>query len=72
MCLPERRAHPPYRIGNRVDTLACVGIKTPGTFLSRLEYSMLVMTFGRIIYLLLTIRWLVLTFSADQYLEPEN
>ncbi len=62
-------AFPPYRFGIVVNTIICIVITTLSTLLPKVEYSIIGMTLGILIYVLLNVKWLIPKYNVDKYLE---
>lgn len=69
--IPYFLAFPPYRVSNVVNTVVCVGITILATFLSRPEYSLLMMCLGMFVYVQLNLRWTIPLHNVDAYLVGE-
>lgn len=62
---------PPYRNMIIINTVVCVVITIISTFLPRIEYSLIGITFAMILYVYSTIKWL-LPNNIDKYLDREH
>jgi low temperature requirement protein LtrA len=68
--IPYWYAFPPWRKAIISNTIICVGITVGSSFLPRIEYAMLGMTMGMLIYVYLTFKR-ILAVNVDAYLEKE-
>ena len=69
--IPYWYAFPPWRNAIIGNTFICVGITVASSFLPRLEYSLIGMTFGMLTYVYLTFRR-ILSVNVDEFLEAEE
>ena len=69
--IPYWYAFPPWRSAIVSNTFVCVGITIASTFLPTIEFSLIGMTFGMLVYVLLTFKR-ILSVNVDQYLEAHH
>lgn len=69
--IPYWYAFPPWRSAIIINTFICIGITVASTFLPSLEYSLIGMTAGMLIYVWLTFKR-ILSVNVDSYLEPHH
>ncbi|GAA5316773.1 MAG: low temperature requirement protein A [Candidatus Pelagadaptatus aseana] len=69
--IPYWYAFPPWRKAIIGNTLVCVGITAASCFLPRLEYSLIGMTLGMLVYVYLTFTR-ILSVNVDDYLTPHH
>jgi len=69
--IPYWYAFPPWRSAIISNTIICVSITVASTFLPRIEYSLIGMTFGMLIYVYLTFKRIVSVY-VDEYLAEEH
>ena len=69
--VPYWYAFPPWRRAIISNTFICVSITVASSFLPRIEYSLVGMTLGMLVYVLLTFKR-ILTVNVDEYLDEEH
>jgi len=69
--IPYWYAFPPWRGAIISNTLICVAITVASTFLPRIEYSLLGMTLGMLVYVYLTFKRII-AVNVDEYLEQHH
>jgi len=69
--IPYWYAFPPWRKAIISNTLICVSITVASTFLPKIEYSLIGMTFGMLVYVYLTFKRII-AVNVDQYLTEEH
>ena len=66
--VPYWVAFPPWRIPICINTAVCIGLTVFSTFMPNIEYSLLGMTIGMLVYVYSTFRW-VITRDIQGYLD---
>jgi len=69
--IPYWYAFPPWRKAIISNTLICVSITVASTFLPKIEYSLIGMTFGMLVYVYLTFKR-ILSVNVDKYLVQSH
>jgi len=69
--IPYWYAFPPWRKAIISNTLICVSITVASTFLPKIEYSLIGMTFGMLVYVYLTFKRII-AVNVDKYLVDEH
>jgi len=69
--VPYWYAFPSWRRAIISNTFICVSITVASSFLPRIEYSLVGMTLGMLVYVLLTFKR-ILTVNVDEYLDEEH
>lgn len=69
--IPYWYAFPPWRKAIISNTVICVGITIASSFLPRIEYSLIGMTLGMLVYVYLTFKR-ILAVNVDEYLDAEH
>ena len=69
--IPYWYAFPPWRKAIISNTLVCVSITVASSFLPKIEYSLIGMTLGMLVYVLLTFKR-ILSVNVDEYLDEEH
>jgi len=69
--IPYWYAFPPWRKAIISNTLICVSITVASSFLPKIEYSLIGMTFGMFVYVYLTFKRII-AVNVDQYLAEEH
>lgn len=66
--IPYLVAFPPYRWGIIFQSIVSIAITAIASFCSKIEYSLIIMSFGLFVYIQLNVRWLIPKFNIDEYL----
>lgn len=69
--IPYWYAFPPWRKAILSNTLICVSITVASSFLPSLEYSLVGMTLGMLVYVYLTFKRII-SVNVDEYLAPDH
>jgi len=69
--IPYWYAFPTWRKGIVSNTFICVGITIASSFLPSIEYSLIGMTFGMLVYVYLTVKR-ILSVNVDEYLDAHH
>lgn len=69
--IPYWYAFPPWRKAIISNTLVCVSITVASSFLPKIEYSLIGMTFGMFVYVYLTFKRII-SVNVDTYLVDEH
>jgi len=69
--IPYWYAFPPWRKAIVSNTVICVSITIASSFLPLLEYSLMGMTLGMLVYVYLTFKR-ILSVNVDEFMEPEH
>lgn len=70
--IPYIVAMPPYRNGIIFNSVVCIAITAVAALLPRIEFSLIAMCIGMIVYVQLNVRWLIPKFDVSEYLDEEE